>query len=103
MLLRSGRRMDARLVAAPFTERIDLMFIHAGNGRLLRAEEIIGIFDMDSATVAAETKEFLARSQREGRVISTSYELPKSFILTCDDMVTLSQFSSSSLLGRFMQ
>ena len=76
------------------------MYIHAGNGRLIRAEDVIGIFDMDSATVGGDTKEFLARSQREGRVITTTYELPRSFILTCDDMVTISQLSTSALGGR---
>ncbi len=76
------------------------MYVHTGNGRLMRAESIIGIFDMDTATTEAATKEFLSSSQREGRVILTTYELPKSFILTEDDMVTLSQLSTSSLAGR---
>lgn len=76
------------------------MYIHAGNNRLLRAETVIGIFDMDTATVSAETKEFLSSAQREGRVILTTYELPRSFILTEDDMVTLSQLSPSALSGR---
>ena len=76
------------------------MYVHAGNNRLLRAETIIGIFDMDTATVGAETKEFLSSAQREGRVILTTYELPRSFILTADDMVTLSQLSPSALSGR---
>lgn len=76
------------------------MYIHVGNGRLRRAEEIIGVFDMDTATVADDTREFLARSQREGRVIATTYELPRSFILTCDDMVTISQLSPNALGGR---
>ena len=76
------------------------MYIHVGNGRLKRAEEIIGVFDMDTSTVSDETKEFLARSQKEGRVINTTYELPRSFILTCDDMVMISQLSPGALGGR---
>ncbi len=79
------------------------MYVHAGNGRLLRAEDIIGIFDMDTSTVAEATKEFLSASQRCGRVVLMTYELPKSFILTCDDMVTLSQFSPPSLSGRIVR
>lgn len=66
----------------------------------MRAETVIGIFDMDTATTSAATKEFLSSAQSEGRVVLTTYELPKSFILTADDMVTLSQLSPSSLAGR---
>ncbi len=79
------------------------MYIHTGSGRLIQAENIIGIFDMDTSTVSEITKEFLTASQREGRVILTSYELPKSFILTADDMVTLSQLSPPSLSGRVVR
>ncbi len=66
----------------------------------MREETIVGIFDMDTATMGPATKEFLSSSQREGRVVLTTYELPKSFILTVDDMVTLSQLSTSALAGR---
>ena len=66
----------------------------------MREETIVGIFDMDTATMGTATKEFLSSSQREGRVVLTTYELPKSFILTVDDMVTLSQLSTSALAGR---
>ncbi len=76
------------------------MYVHAGNNRLIRAENIIGIFDMDTATVSDATKDFLSSAQREGRVVLTTYELPRSFILTADDMVTLSQLSPSALSGR---
>ena len=76
------------------------MYVHAGNNRLIRAENIIGIFDMDTATVSDVTKEYLSSAQREGRVILTTYELPRSFILTGDDMVTLSQLSTAALSGR---
>ena len=76
------------------------MYVHAGNNRLIRAENIIGIFDMDTATVSDATKDFLSAAQREGRVVLTTYELPRSFILTADDMVTLSQLSPSALSGR---
>ncbi len=66
----------------------------------MRAETVVGVFDMDTATTEAVTKDFLSSAQRDGRLIVTTYELPKSFILTVDDMVTLSQLSTSSLAGR---
>ncbi len=76
------------------------MYIHAGNDRVIRTRDIIGIFDMDTATVSAETKKFLSEAQSGGRIILTTYDLPKSFILTGDDMVTLTQLSVSTVKGR---
>ena len=58
------------------------MFLHIGGGKNLRKTEIIGIFDMDTATVAAHTKNFLSSAQRSGKIVNVSDELPKSFILT---------------------
>ena len=77
-----------------------MLYIHAGNDRLIRTKNIIGIFDMDTATQSAVTKKFLNESQKEGRIILTTYELPRSFILTEDDMVTLSQLSVNAISGR---
>ncbi len=77
-----------------------MAYIHAGNDRVIKTKSIIGIFDMDTATVASETKKFLSEGQREGRIILTTYELPKSFILTDDDMITLSQLSVPAISGR---
>lgn len=77
-----------------------MAYIHAGNDRVIKTKSIIGVFDMDTATVASETKKFLSECQREGRIILTTYELPKSFILTDDDMVTLSQLSVPAISGR---
>ncbi len=76
------------------------MYIHAGNDRVIRTRDIIGVFDMDTATVGGETKKFLSEAQDGGRIILTTYELPKSFILTSDDMVTLVGLSVSAMKGR---
>lgn len=80
------------------------MYIHLGNNTMLRTEEIIGIFDLDNATVSKRTREFLSRAEKEKRVITTSYELPKSFVVASSKKgemrVYLSQLSSSTLLKR---
>ena len=59
------------------------MFLYLGDGKYKRLSEIIGIFDMDSATVCAASRRFLSVCEREGRVESDG-ELPKSFLL-CDE------------------
>ncbi len=57
------------------------MYLHIGNEQILRKEDIIGIFDIENASVSKFTKEFLRRSQQEGQVVSVTNELPKSIIV----------------------
>ena len=57
------------------------MFLHAGKNKNIRKKEIIGIFDMDSATVSPVTRKFLTRMEKKGNTQNVSWELPKSFIL----------------------
>ena len=44
-----------------------MMYVHAGNSRIIRTKSIIGIFDMDTATMAPATREFLKRAEKDGR------------------------------------
>ena len=76
------------------------MFLHAGNNKNLRLKEIIGIFDMDTATVSHDTRNFLKRADRLGMTESLFEEVPKSFLLTDDSKVYFSQISTQSLVGR---
>ena len=61
------------------------MFLHAGNRISVKKEDIIGIFDLDSASLVKTTRDFLTRAEKEGRVKNVSNELPKSFILTAEN------------------
>lgn len=76
------------------------MFLHAGNNKNLRLKKIVGIFDMDTATVSADTKNFLKRADRLGVTEALFDEVPKSFLLTDDGKVYFSQISTQSLVGR---
>ncbi len=79
------------------------MYVHAGNNRIIRTREIIGIFDMDTATIQTATREYLRAAEKEGRMINIKEEIPKSFIVTNEknsDKVYVSQISTSALLGR---
>ena len=60
------------------------MYIHMGNGKYLRGKDILGIFDMDTATVCVATRRFLAEKEKEGCVLSADEELPKSFLLLAE-------------------
>lgn len=82
---------------------ISNMFLHIGNGKLIKKDRIIGIFDFDTATVAAKTKKWLSEKQKEKKIISVNYELPKSFILmdkSDGSKIYLSQLSPKTLVSR---
>ena len=64
----------------------------------------ICIFDLDNASWAYKTREFLERAEQEGRVISVCDDLPRSFVLVGEEKGTatvyISQLSSAALLRR---
>ena len=79
------------------------MYLHIGNGESIKTEEIIGIFDLDTATVSKITKKYISVKEKEGRVEYTDYDLPRAFIICGEkkkEKVKLSRISSSGLVQR---
>lgn len=97
------------------------MRLSLGAGVTVPTEDILGIFDMDTATVSPVTKKFLNTAQKNGCVSIVGEELPKSFVViakreslspdkhgdernipnqTKGTQVALSQFAPSTLCGR---
>ena len=79
------------------------MYLHAGNNKIIREKDIIGIFDMDNSTVSHITRKYLAQAEREERLLAASDEIPKSFIVYKESgkiKVCISQISTTSLVGR---
>lgn len=77
--------------------------LHIGSGYLINTAEIVGIFDLDKTTYGPKTREFLAKAEKAGQVVSAGYELPKSFIVCHTNgapTVYLSQLASSTLQKR---
>ncbi|MCL2518505.1 MAG: DUF370 domain-containing protein [Oscillospiraceae bacterium] len=75
------------------------MYLHIGNNRLVKNSEILGIFDLDSATVSAVTRKYLGRADKEGRVVNIGGEIPKSFVLT-ETKIYMTYISGGTLLKR---
>lgn len=81
------------------------MYLHLGQDTVIKTKDIIGIFDLDTATISKHTRDYLAKAEKLGKVVNVSYELPKSFIV-CKNIkktkttVYISQISSSTLLKR---
>ena len=57
------------------------MYLHLGQSVVVPFRDIIGIFEMDNTTSSRLTRDFLARAERDGRVVDISGDLPKSFAL----------------------
>lgn len=80
------------------------MYIHLGNNIMLPTDEIIGIFDLENTSVSKRTRDFLNKAEKAGKVITISYDLPRSFVIAGktreNSKVYISQISSSTLLKR---
>ena len=80
------------------------MYLHLGSDVVILKKNIVGIFDLDTATISKHTKNYLALAEKEGSVVTVSYELPKSFVVSMENgrtAVYISQLSSQTLLKRF--
>lgn len=76
------------------------MYITISPDKIVKTSDIVGIFDLDTATQTKTAKEYFKKAEREGRVKPTGSELPKSFLVMADGTVYLSQYSSKILTAR---
>ncbi len=81
------------------------MYLHLGNETVVKTRDIIGIFDLDTSTVAKSTRDFLSTRTKNKEVVNVTYELPKSFILvkgkkSKNQKVYISQLATTTLNKR---
>ena len=80
------------------------MYLHPGNGAAIAEAEILGVFDLDTASRSPLTRDYLKNAQLSGQIVSVSEDLPKSFIVCASKKSTgrvyLSQLNSSTLMKR---
>ncbi|MBQ0084481.1 MAG: DUF370 domain-containing protein [Clostridiales bacterium] len=82
------------------------MYIHLGLDTVIKQEDIIGIFDLDTSTVSRHTRDYLSKAEKRKEIINVTEELPKSFIVCAEKnnkeekKVYISQISSVTLLKR---
>ena len=78
-------------------------YLNIAGDRSIPGKGILGIFDMDTATVSPTTREFLRKNERQGQTVTVKASLPKSFILYEDGLretVYFSPLSVKALAGR---
>lgn len=79
------------------------MFLRISNDFVVPKSDIIGIFDMDNTTVSRQGKKFLPEAEKNGELIYSADDLPKSYVVTeqnGNQKVYLSSFSSKLLINR---
>lgn len=81
------------------------MYLHLGQDCIVRTRDILGIFDLDTASLSPHTRAYLAAAEKAGRVVAVAEELPKSFIVArlpdgLAHTVYLSQISAGTLKKR---
>ena len=79
------------------------MYLHLGKGTVVPKRNIIGIFDLDITSQSLLTRKFLSRADRAGEVLNAAEDIPKSFVICCENgknTVILSQMAAATLLRR---
>ena len=80
-----------------------LMYLRVEENIVVNTKDIIGIFDMDNTTVSRLGRNFLAESQKNGLIINSTDDLPKSFVVVKEKdetKVFISSVSSKVLAKR---
>ncbi len=79
------------------------MYLRISNNYVVLKSDIIGIFDMDNTTVSRQGRDFLPRAEKEGGIVYSADDLPKSYVVTEHEgktIVYLSSLSSKVLINR---
>ncbi len=95
---RRHRRPDGEKPPAKETK----MYLHLGQETVVNTREVVGLFDLDTTSVSKKTREFLAKAEKDGRVVNVSTELPKSFAVMAGEkrIVYISQLAPGTLKKR---
>ena len=80
------------------------MYLHLGKNVVVAQKDIVAVFDLDNSSHSHITRDYLARAEKNGRVVNVSDDLPKSFVVCRQEdglqTVYLSQLASATLLKR---
>ena len=80
------------------------MYLHLGQSVVVPFRDVSGVFDLDTTSWSHRTREFLERAEKEGRVVTATADLPRSFVLYRGkdgrSMVCLTQLSPATLKSR---
>jgi len=80
------------------------VYLHIGGDTALRADEIVGLFDLDGCSRGQDTRRFLRNREKDGRLPRTAEGvLPRSFAVKADGTVYLSPVTTATLHKRLLE
>lgn len=75
------------------------MYLFLGGDVTVKKDDVIGIFDIEECSVSRITADFLNASQKQGRVVSVSDDMPKAFIV-CSEKTYITNVSNTTINRR---
>lgn len=75
------------------------MYLFLGGDSTVKKDDVIGIFDIEECSVSRITADFLNASQKQGRVVSVSDDMPKAFVV-CTEKTYITNVSNTTLNHR---
>lgn len=78
------------------------MYLHIWDAVVVPYGDILGIFDLDNATYAKDTRDFLERAEEAGQLVTLGQRLPVSLVVTKRGTY-LSPISSATLNKRLSE
>ena len=79
-------------------------YINIGGTSVIPKDDVLGVFDLDTASTKTDTKRYLASMEQVKRLEIVGNDIPKSFVVTSQgrkSKVFMTTLSSSSLYGRW--
>lgn len=83
------------------------MLLHIGEGTLVRAENVVGFFDIDGDVTPEDTRAFLRQAEADGVVEMLTTDVPRAIVVTMEPpagrRVYVTRVSAATLAARLMR
>ena len=83
------------------------MLLHIGERTLVRAENVVGFFDIDGDVTPEDTRAFLRQAEAEGVVELLTTDVPRAIVVTMEPpagrRVYVTRVSAATLAARLMR
>ena len=77
------------------------MYLHLGQDTVIKMDEIVGIFNMETSTISKTTRNYLAQAEKAGKVRSGEFSTEKAVKSGKAGLVIVSEESSDNTKKMF--
>ena len=82
-------------------------YLYLGKQVVVPEKNIVGIFDLENTSQSRITRDYLAKTERKGQIVTVADDIPRTFVVCCDkkkrNTIYLSQMSSAYLYKRLQE